>query len=108
MTNFNEYTDQALWDIFSDWYKDTNGFRPRGSYWTRERIVSWMESEVARANAQDELKHEQEEYQFIWEQWVQERELEHKRELEQFIAEQEELYQETREKMYYEMELALS
>lgn len=68
MTNFNEYTDQDLIDLFSDWYKDVNGFRPRGEYWTRERIVSWMESERELADAQDELKQEMEEDYFLWQQ----------------------------------------
>lgn len=45
MSKFNQYNDQDLLDLFSDWYKEVNGFRPRGEYWTRERILSWIDYE---------------------------------------------------------------
>ena len=43
MTNFNEYNDQDLFDLFSDWYKEVNGVRPGRR--SREDIISWMDYE---------------------------------------------------------------
>ena len=43
MTKFNEYNDEDLFNLFSDWYKDVNGVRPGRR--TREDILSWMAAE---------------------------------------------------------------
>lgn len=43
MSKFNEYNDQDLFDLFSDWYKEVNGVRPGRR--SREDILSWMEAE---------------------------------------------------------------
>lgn len=31
-----------LWTIFSDVFKDHNGFRPKG-FWTEEEVVQWLD-----------------------------------------------------------------
>lgn len=43
MSKFNQYNDQDLFDLFSDWYKEVNGVRPGRR--TREDIISWMDYE---------------------------------------------------------------
>ena len=35
------HTDQALWGEYSDFYKERNGFRPRG-YVTRAEVKEWI------------------------------------------------------------------
>ena len=38
--------DSELWQFFSDYYKDTNGFRPRDSHWTVNRVNAWLDEQV--------------------------------------------------------------
>ena len=103
MSVFNSYPHDELLSYFSDWYKEVNGFRPRGEYWTRERIISWMEYE-SDPEVQ-EMRHAQ---------WAEEsRRLDEmeaawKEDQLRLEAEQEELYQEAKERMFYEMEESLS
>lgn len=43
MSNFNQYNDEDLFNLFSDWYKEVNGVRPGRR--SREDIISWMDYE---------------------------------------------------------------
>jgi len=43
MSKFNQYNDQDLFDLFSDWYKEVNGVRPGRR--SREDMLSWMDYE---------------------------------------------------------------
>lgn len=43
--NFNAMSDDELFSIYSDFYKDVNGFRPRGH--SREQAISWLEFELS-------------------------------------------------------------
>lgn len=43
MNNFAAMSDDDVFSLYSDWYKDVNGFRPRGH--SREQAISWMEYE---------------------------------------------------------------
>ena len=42
-TSFEIMSDDELYSFFSDFHKDVLGFRPRGDFWTRERVVEWCE-----------------------------------------------------------------
>ena len=37
--------DDELYSFFSDFYKSVLGFRPRGSFWTREVVINWCKRE---------------------------------------------------------------
>ena len=43
MSKFNQYNDEDLFNLFSDWYKEVNGVRPGRR--SREAILSWMDYE---------------------------------------------------------------
>lgn len=43
MNNFAAMSDDDVFSLYSDWYKDVNGFRPRGH--SRKQAISWMEYE---------------------------------------------------------------
>ena len=45
--DFSSYSDDELLSFFSDFYKDINGHRPRGEYWTREIILAWCIDETS-------------------------------------------------------------
>ena len=45
MSNFNTMSDDELFSMFSDFYKDVNGFRPRGH--SRDYAINWMEFELS-------------------------------------------------------------
>jgi len=56
MYNFEAMNNQELMGMFSDWYKDIHGIRPRGEYWTREVVIDWCNREstpeaIARQDA---------------------------------------------------------
>ena len=46
-----EYMDRVT---FSDWYKDVNGFRPRG--WKLEDMRDWMDREIQLQKEEQEAK----------------------------------------------------
>lgn len=46
-TSFEIMSDDELYSFFSDFHKDVLGFRPRGDFWTRERVVEWCERETS-------------------------------------------------------------
>lgn len=101
MSIYESYNDDELLSLFSDWYKEVNNIRPR-SNWTREEILDWMEYESQ--------PHIQQERHSRWEEeerLIEEQEASWKEEQIRFAAEQEELYQEAKERMFYEMEQAL-
>ena len=105
MSVFDSYPHDELLSYFSDFYKEVNGFRPRG--WDRERMVEWLEY-----NLQPEV---QKMHQAQWEaearrldEMEAEMEAAWKEDQLRLEAEQEELYQEAKERMFYEMEVALA
>lgn len=105
--NFNQYNDADLFDIFSDWYKDINGFRPRG--WTREDIISWMEYEgspEAQAQRQAEQQEEEEMIKRAMERWEQQ-DNEWAEKQAEWEAQQAEMAASKVEQYYYDMEMAL-
>ena len=42
--SFKIMSDDELFSLFSDWFKDVNNFRPRGAHWTRETVIEWCEA----------------------------------------------------------------
>lgn len=46
-SSFEIMSDDELYSFFSDFHKDVLGFRPRGDFWTRERVVEWCERETS-------------------------------------------------------------
>ena len=98
MSNFNQYNDEDLFNLFSDWYKEVNGFRP--GHRSREDIISWMVYESDPA-VQEQRRVEESERDA---DWLDEMDRKFKEEQAQLEAEQEELYQEAKERMFYEME----
>lgn len=101
MSVFNSFSRDELLSYFSDFYKEVNGFRPLG--WDRERMIEWLEY-----NLQPEV---QEMHQAKWAEearFLDEKEAVWKEEQLRLEAEQEELYQEAKERMFYEMEESLS
>ena len=46
-SSFSMMSDDELYSFFSDFHKDVLGFRPRGDFWTRERVVEWCERETS-------------------------------------------------------------
>lgn len=105
MSVFNSFSDDELLSYFSDFYKEVNGFRPRG--WDRERMVEWCEY-----NSQPEV---QEMHQAQWaeesrrlDEMLDEMETSWKEDQLRLEEEQEELYQESKERMFYELEESLS
>ena len=101
MSVFNSYPHDELLSYFSDFYKEVNGFRPRG--WDRERMIEWLEYNQ-RPEVQ-EMHHAQwaEESRRLDEMEA-EMEAAWKEEQLRLEEEQEELYQEAKERMFYEME----
>lgn len=47
VSSFYMMDDNELYCFFSDFYKTVLGFRPRGDFWTRERVVEWCERETS-------------------------------------------------------------
>jgi hypothetical protein len=44
-SSFSLMADDELFSVFSDFYKDCNGIRPRGAHWTRESVIDWCEAQ---------------------------------------------------------------
>ena len=103
MSNYNTMSDDDLLNIFSDWYKEVNGFRPRGEYWTRERIINWIEYE-SDPEVQEMRQCQWAEESRRLDEMLNEMEASWKEEQLRLEAEQEELYQDSIERMFYEME----
>ena len=87
---FSEMSDDDVFSLFSDFYKDVNGFRPRG--FSREYAVSWMEFEMQPER--QEARRKEWEAEAAWIEEMARREEE----------DQEEIYREAQERMFYEME----
>ena len=102
MANFNAMSDEDLLSLFSDWYKDVNGIRPRGAYWDRDHMLEWMEHET-KPEVQEERRAQWEEES----RWIQEQEDRFQEQEARFRQDLEELYQENQEQIFYEMEVAL-
>lgn len=101
MSVFATYSDDELFSLFSDSYKEIHGYRPRAR--ARENMIEWLEYEM-----QSDVQAER---QAQWEaeaRWFDEQEALWKEEQTQLAAEQEELYAESQERMFYEMEIALA
>ena len=43
-SQFSQMSDDELFSLFSDWFKDVNNFRPRGAHWTRETVIEWCDA----------------------------------------------------------------
>lgn len=101
MFDFNSMNDDDLFSLFSDSYKDVHNFRPRGH--SREYAVAWLTYELSPEREEARRKQREEEERRIEEEiqfW--------KDEQLRLDAEKEELYQEAKERMLYEMEEELS
>lgn len=44
-SSFSLMADDELFSFFSDYFKDINGFRPRGAHWTREVVIGWCDAQ---------------------------------------------------------------
>lgn len=72
-SSFSQMSDDELFSYFSDFFKDINGHRPRGAFWTREVVVEWCEREStpeAMARHQEDWTAEEQYFQGLYTQPV--------------------------------------
>lgn len=103
---FESISDDELFSMYSDVYKSYYNIRPSLSYVTREFIIDWFDYESQPevvAARQKELEEEVKFFESMEKRYQEELEI-----LAKEQKEQEEMYLESQERMYYEMEMALS
>jgi len=63
MENSNEADRQELLSIYSDVFKDANGFRPRGILWPADATVAELEAKLEALHADIQAQLDEDQYQ---------------------------------------------